>query len=272
MTSDHPASYTPQIKIFNQPRLPIRGKPGVSIFDIQSRIGHSSPEIHRFFPKHLTLRQTIKSAWADTFLGTPRLRSNDKRVVEKVLQWFEPEFNPNNPSKIYPKVDDTHRKDQSIAWADTTRFGDIPFSAQRLALFIRALIKKPDLVILDEAFGGMDAKLLVKCKLFLTWGTNNHQVLPPPPPPPPENDSGPPKKATEDKYHFGGGDNDDLVFGGLEDRQALVVVSHVKEEVPGIVKRWIKLPEPGSGKAPVMGSFDFPLDVTPRVWERIWKE
>lgn len=269
MTSDHPASYTPQIKIFNQPRLPIPGKPGVSIFDIQSRIGHSSPEIHRFFPKQLSLRQTIKSAWADTFLGTPRLSSNDERVVEKVLQWFEPEFD-HNPSTIYldPK-DDTHRKDQSIAWADTTRFGDIPFSAQRLALFIRALIKKPDLVILDEAFGGMDAKLLVKCKLFLTWGTKNHHQLPPRPAV--QNDSVPPKKATEGNY-CGGGNPDDNVFGGLEDRQALVVVSHVKEEVPGIVKRWIKLPKPGSGKAPLLGRFDFPLDVTPGIWEQIWQE
>lgn len=268
MTSDHPASYTPQIKIFNQPRLPIPGKPGVSIFDIQSRIGHSSPEIHRFFPKHLTLRQTIKSAWADTFLATPRLGSNDERVVEKALQWFEPEFNPNL-STIYSK-DDTHKKDQSIAWADITRFGEIPFSAQRLALFIRALIKKPDLVILDEAFGGMDAKLLFKCKLFLTWGTKNHQLPPPRPPPSVHNDPVPPKKATEDNSC--GGYNNDIVFGGLEGQQALVVVSHVKEEVPGIVKRWIKLPEPGSGKAPVMGSFDFPLDVTPGIWEQIWQE
>lgn len=254
MTSDHPASYTPQIKIFNQPRLPTPGKAGVSIFEIQSRIGHSSPEIHRFFPKHLTLRQTIKSAWADTFLGTPRLGPNDEIVVEKVLQWFEPEFNRTpSTSYLYPK-DDSHRKHQSIVWADTTRFGDIPFSAQRLALFIRALIKKPELVILDEAFGGMDAKLLVKCKLFLTWGTNNNQV--------------PRRRPLQNDCW---GDND-IVFGGLEGRQALVVVSHVKEEVPGIVKRWIKLPEPGSGKAPVMGRFDFPLDVTPGIWEQIWQE
>lgn len=267
MTSDHPASYTPQIKIFNQPRLPTPGKPGVSIFDIQSRIGHSSPEIHRFFPKHLTLRQTIKSAWADTFLGTPRLGLNDERVVEKALQWFEPELNPTASTiYLYPK-DDTHRKHQSIAWADTIRFGDIPFSAQRLALFIRALIKKPDLVILDEAFGGMDIKLLVKCKLFLTRGT---KILQPPPPPLPHlhNDSRPPKKAKEGNC----GGSKDIVFGGLEGRQALIVVSHVKEEVPGIVKKWIKLPEPGSGKAPVLGSFDFPLDVTPWIWEQIWQE
>lgn len=265
MSSDHPASYTPQIKIFNQPRLPTAGKPGVSIFDIQSRIGHSSPEIHRFFPKHLTLRQTIKSAWADTFLGTPRLGSNDERVVEKALQWFEPEFNPTASTIHLYSKDETHRKHQSIAWADTTRFGDMPFSAQRLALFIRALIKKPDLVILDEAFGGMDAKLLVKCKLFLTWGTENHQL---PPPRPLQNNSRPPKNATEDNCE---GDND-VVFGGLEGRQALVVVSHVKEEVPGIVKKWIKLPEPGSGKAPVLGSFDLPLNVTPGIWEQIWQE
>lgn len=202
------------------------------------------------------MRQTIKSAWADTFLGTPRLGSKDERVVEKALQWFESELNPTASitDDLFPK-DDPLGKHQSTAWADATRFGEAPFSAQRLALFIRALIKKPDLVILDEAFGGMDAKLLVKCKLFLTWGTINHQR--------PLHHSRPETTIERD-----GG----LAIGGLEDRQALVVVSHVKEEVPGIVKNWIKLPEPGSGKAPVLGSFSSPLDMTPWVWEWIWQE
>lgn len=176
-------------------------------------------------------------------------------MVEKALQWFEPELNPavSTTDDLFPK-EDTHRKHQSTAWADATRFSDIPFSAQRLTLFIRAVIKKPDLVILDEAFGGMDEKLLVKCKLFLTWGTYQHR--------PPHHSR---METTTDK----GGD---LILGGLEDRQALVVVSHVKEEVPGIVQKWIKLPEPGSGKAPVLGSFSFPLDMTPWIWERIWQE
>lgn len=180
-------------------------------------------------------------------------------MVEKALQWFEPELNPTaSTTELLISKDHAHRKHQSISWADTARFGDAPFSAQRLALFIRALIKKPDLVILDEAFGGMDEKLLVKCKLFLTWGTTTNQA------PPLRGYSRP--ETTEEK----GGGSDVVVIEGLEGRQALVVVSHVKEEVPGIVKSWIKLPEPGSGKAPVLGSFNLPLDVTPWVWDQIW--
>lgn len=188
-------------------------------------------------------------------MGTPRLSSKDERVVEKALQWFEPELNPtaSTTDDLFSE-DHSHRKYQSTAWADATRFGDAPFSGQRLALFIRAVIKKPDLVILDEAFGGMDEKLLFKCKLFLTWGTNHEPSLP-----------HSKRETTTEK-------SGDLVIGGLEDRQALVVVSHVKEEVPGIVKKWIKLPEPGSRKAPVIGNFRLPLDMTPWIWEQIWQE
>lgn len=176
-------------------------------------------------------------------------------MVEKALQWFEPELNPtaSTTDDLFSN-EDPHRKHQSTVWADATRFGDVPFSAQRLALFIRALIKKPDLVILDEAFGGMDAKLLVKCKLFLTWGTNQQRPL------------------HHSRRETTTENSGDPVIGGLEDRQALVVVSHIKEEVPGLVKKWIKLPEPGSGKTPVLGSFNLPLYMTPWKWERIWQE
>jgi hypothetical protein len=31
-------------------------------------------------------------------------------------------------------------------------------------------------------------------------------------------------------------------FTGLSDKQALVVVNHVREEVPGIVNEWLRLP------------------------------
>ena len=43
ITSDHPQAYSQPVKIFGRSRLPEVGKPGISIFELQSRLGHSSP-------------------------------------------------------------------------------------------------------------------------------------------------------------------------------------------------------------------------------------
>ena len=50
LTSDHPHSYSLPIKFFGRSRLPSAGKPGLSLWDIQSRVGHSSPRSSRFLP------------------------------------------------------------------------------------------------------------------------------------------------------------------------------------------------------------------------------
>ncbi|KAI7656438.1 P-loop containing nucleoside triphosphate hydrolase protein, partial [Hortaea werneckii] len=73
ITSDHPQTYSLPVKIFGRSRLPSPGEPGISVFDIQRRMGHSSPEVHAFFPKQLTVRRAIESAFADAPLAKPKL-------------------------------------------------------------------------------------------------------------------------------------------------------------------------------------------------------
>ena len=270
--SDHPQAYSLPLKVFGQGRLPQPGHPGISIFDIQARIGQSSPEIHAFFPRNLSLRQTIENAWADTFLGKPRLKYENDVAVDSCLRWFEAELNPKfvtpgaklpeHRSPLRPKKD---LRRPSTDWADDIRFGEAPFSAQRVALFLRAIVKKPDLVVLDEAFSGMDAYVRDKCMLFLTWGEtksfaiaqwhDNH------------------KGVTErvrlivktDPLLLGGN-----VFTGLSKDQAMLCVSHIKEEVPGLVRDWISLPEATSGQAARFGRLQGPLEGNEQAWKDIW--
>ena len=263
--SDHPQAYSLPIKVFGRGRLPKTGLPGISIFDIQSRIGQSSPEIHAFFPRNLSIRQTLESAWADTFLGTPRLKYENDVAVDTCLRWFEAEMNPAfTPltTNFLTKVWKSNRGfPNSIDWADNIRFGDAPFSAQRVALFLRAVVKKPDLVVLDEAFSGMDDRVRDKCMLFLTWGeTKSFGVLTN------RNDhirerfvyDTPPQFLSEN------------IFDGLSKDQALICVSHVKEEVPGVVRQWMSLPEAGTGNAARFGRFPGPLEGYERGWDEIW--
>ena len=253
--SDHPQSYSFPIKIFGRGRLPRPGQSGISIFDIQARIGQSSPEIHTFFPRNLTLRQTIQNAWAETFLGTPRLDDECRALVDHCLRWFEPELNPTSRLNAQRESPERMAPSRLTDWADSLRFGDAPFSSQRVALLIRAIVKKPDLVFLDEAFSGMDDSVRDKCMLFLTWGTTRHFTF------------------SKDKRSVAPTDPrlwGHLMMKGLTEDQALICVSHVKEEVPGIVREWICLPDAISGEPPRLGRFEGPLEGSVHGWNEIW--
>lgn len=57
---------------------------------------------------------------------------------------------------------------------------------------------------------------------------------------------------------------------GLSREQALIVVSHVKEEVPGLVRDWVYLPEAGTGEKARFGHLDGPLEGVRGGWEEIW--
>ncbi|KAL9593022.1 MAG: hypothetical protein Q9179_006161 [Wetmoreana sp. 5 TL-2023] len=269
--SDHPQSYSLPITLFSRPRLPRPGNPGISIFDLQSRIGHSSPEIHNFFPKQLSLRRCLESAWSDTFLSPPSLSCFCHTLVDTHLRWFEPELKPSwSPPEVASTRTTQERVvkydgktldlDSSTDWAAAVQFSNLPFSAQRLALLLRALIKKPDLVVLDEAFSGMDASLRDKCMLFLTWGTTK-------------------TLSSNPQYKFGRVSvtetpkdvlGDEGLVEGLGKEQALVCISHVEEEVPGVVRDWLCLPEAKSGERVRFGRFEGPLEGIEGGWERIW--
>lgn len=93
ITSDHPQTYSLPIKLFGRSRLPQLGQPGISVFDIQRRMGHSSPEVHAFFPKQLSVRRVLESAWADAPLSKAKLSSEEKSRVDACLRWFARELN-----------------------------------------------------------------------------------------------------------------------------------------------------------------------------------
>lgn len=285
MCSDHPQTYSLPIKLFGRSRLPSPGQPGVSIFDIQARIGHSSPEIHAFFPRNLSIRQAIENAWADTFLARPLLTHERDLRVDACLRWFQPELDASydsakkevdDDSNIDPDSIDSDRKEptrrrdfsrgnitrRSVDWADNVRFGDATFSAQRLALFLRALVKQPDLLILDEAFSGMDDYIRDKCMLFLAYGEQKVWIRSSINRP-----NGNRMNRLQTSFHYTSGK---AVIQGLQKEQALVCVSHVPEEVPGLVREWVCLPEANGGKAARFGRLPRPLDTLSTTWNEIW--
>ncbi|KAF2838707.1 ABC transporter [Patellaria atrata CBS 101060] len=257
ITSDHPQTYSAPVKLFQRSRLPSAGKPGISIFDLQSRMGHSSPEVHTFFPKNISVRRTLESAWADAPLAKPMLNYEADTHVNAYLKYFRDELDPRPPpqrkGRYAWKVPKDERLNQ-FDWADETNFGELNFSAQRVALFLRAIIRKPDLVILDEAFSGMDSIARDKCMLFLEYGESLKV------------------KRIRRAYYIvpNDGTEDPVIVSGLEDRQALILISHSQHEVPGCVREYICLPEPGERSLPRVGKLDGPISKDPRRWKEIW--
>lgn len=239
LCSDHPQTYSLPIKLFGRSRLPdpSSGQRPLTIWDIQSRVGHSSPEVHQHMPRSLTIRGVIENAWALTFGTKPKLDDEARAKVAAALRWFAAELNP----------DQTQNYD-NLGWADEHMFGKLSFSAQRVALFIRSMIKGTDIVVLDEAFSGMDDAVRDKCMLFLTDG--------------------------ETKIRKDGrtvpSDVADVKVRGLTDQQALICIAHVKEEVPGCVREWMCLPEANTGLPARFGRLDGPLRDDTKRWDEIW--
>ncbi|ETN41781.1 uncharacterized protein HMPREF1541_03718 [Cyphellophora europaea CBS 101466] len=377
LTSDHPQSYSLPIKFFGRPRLPEPGKPGLSLWEIQSRIGHSAPEVHAFFPKRLSIRQTLESAWAETYISKPKLSYERDEMVDAFLRWWEPELRQDRatisaPGEAYhkkfrdvssgsrldrsrtikslvessyppyitlqtpfgksPAEDAEHRSLGGVDWAedkDTHSFGMLPFGTQRLLLLLRAMIKQPDILILDEAFSGLSADVRDKAMCFLEYGETKFLINQPDLDAvrlgmyekPTAHDRRPwdnhrvdiqrlvhannleLSKVLANRSRSGGYDEllerskeellqqaqnfgrelgngtrwvtntevRDYRFKGLTDRQAMVVVSHVKEEVPVICDEWVRLPgeeEVQQGKSVEMGWVG--RGGIARQWSNVW--
>jgi ABC-type molybdenum transport system ATPase subunit/photorepair protein PhrA len=259
LCSDHPQTYSLPIKLFGRSRLPEpgSGELPLTFWDIQSRIGHSSPEIHQHIPRHLTIRRVIESAWADTFQTKAKMDDESRAQVDATLRWFEHDLNPGFHNESTTSESTT---ESDLSWAEDYLFGGLSFSAQRLLLFLRAIVKHPDIIVLDEAFSGMDDALRDKCMLFLATGEEKTYAPAP----------------------AGSGQTGDVIVDspaakagtvkvtGLSDQQALICISHVKEEVPDCVREWLCLPEANTGKPARFGRLDGPLGRDRRRWAEIW--
>lgn len=253
LTSDHPQSYSLPIKFFGRTRLPSPGTPGLSLWEIQSRIGHSSPEVHAFFPKGMTVRRVLESAWAETFSSKPNLTPERTAMVDHFLHVWTPELCHD------PRADKFNTGvDADLSWAtDKIRhpsFGQLPMGTQRLLLLLRAIIKQPDIVILDEGFSGIPETTRIKALNWLEHGDGDASLSSP--------TQQPESSGTSTR------------FPGLTDQQAIIVVSHVREEIPACINEFIRLPseeEASVNKRTVQIEKTSPGYVTTSEgWNRAW--
>jgi len=127
---DHPQAYANDISVFDHRR----GRSGQSIWDVKRRIGFVSPELHLYFPQHLTTRQVVLSGLTDTLTPSKTVRPETEADLMVMLTYF----------KLAGRIDHA--------------FGQLSAGQQRLVLLVRALIKNPPALILDEPFQALDAE------------------------------------------------------------------------------------------------------------------
>jgi len=125
--ADNPQSYANDIFLFGKKR-----GSGESIWDIKERIGFVSPELHLFYPSNITCLEVVCSGFFNS-IGLYRICSPRQLDIAKTFM----------ASLVIDRI--------SNRW-----FNQVSTGEQRLVLLARAMVKKPELLVLDEPCQGLD--------------------------------------------------------------------------------------------------------------------
>lgn len=125
---DNPQAYAQDITLFGR-----RRGTGESIWEIKRHIGYVSSEMHRSFLKDIPAANLVASGFFDSLglYGTP-----DAGQLTAARAWME----------VF-----------GIGGLTDRSFLRLSSGEQRLVLLARAMVKEPDLLILDEPLNGLDA-------------------------------------------------------------------------------------------------------------------
>lgn len=149
--ADNPKVYRYKVRMFG-----IRRGEGDNIWDVKRRIGFVSSELHIYFTEQMSCLEVIATGIFDTKYIPRKLTPDEICTIE----WYAAYFDISHLlDKIYTN----------------TSFGE-----QRVVLFIRALIKNPKLLLLDEPYQGFDPQSISKANNLINHivrQTNNSIIF-----------------------------------------------------------------------------------------------
>ncbi|NLS14548.1 molybdate ABC transporter ATP-binding protein ModF [Vibrio sp. SM6] len=147
---DHPQCYSNDIQIFGKKR-----GSGETIWEIKQHIGMVSSALHLQYRVNCSAIEVILSGFYDS-IGLYTQPS--KKQIDTAKEWLT-------------LLHMTHN--------EKTPFKTLEYGQQRLLLIARALVKQPELLILDEPYQGLDylGRQLVKNTLELIASENLSQLL-----------------------------------------------------------------------------------------------
>ena len=126
---DNPQAYANDVRLFGR-----RRGSGDSIWELKRRIGWIAPELQVYYPRDTSILGVVISGLIDTIgLFVPPSHRQKRLAVE----WLER---------------------LGIDHLSGREFGAASAGEQRLALVARALVKEPELLVLDEPYQGIDPR------------------------------------------------------------------------------------------------------------------
>ena len=125
--ADNPKAYSLDMTLFD-----VQRGSGESIWDIKKHIGYLSSEMHSGFNDNLPAVEVVAGGFADGYAGVGRNRAEELAAAGALLELF------------------------GAAHLAQRLFPTLSSGEQRLVLLVRAFVKNPDLLILDEPFQGLD--------------------------------------------------------------------------------------------------------------------
>ena len=147
ITADNPQAYSQNIILFDRKR-----GSGESIWDIKRKIGYLSPELHLYFKEGGSCFSVVASGLFDT-LGLFKRLSDEQ--TSQANHWMQ-------------VMGIAHLKERS--------FLQISGGEQRMVLITRALVKNPELLILDEPCQGLDRVQTEHLKSVLDYLAENSEM------------------------------------------------------------------------------------------------
>ena len=135
---DNPQAYAQPIRLFDR-----RRGAGESIWSVKARTGFTSPELHHHFPGGMSAEDAILTGLSDTFVYARRPTVAQRERAFELLAYFG--LLPLRPRP----------------------FASLSTGTQRLLLFLRALVKAPPVLLLDEPFQTLDAPTVARCRTLL---------------------------------------------------------------------------------------------------------
>lgn len=147
ITGDHPQAYANKVKLFGRQR-----GTGETIWDIKKHIGYVSSQLHMDYCVNCSALEVIASGFFDSIGIYQRIPES---VRMKAMEWLA-RLNLQNLAQ--------------------TPFRSLSWGQQRLLLIIRAMIKHPPILILDEPLQGLDGLNRHLVKQFIEQLVQNSET------------------------------------------------------------------------------------------------
>jgi molybdate transport system ATP-binding protein len=147
VAGDHPQAYANDVALFGQ-----RRGAGATIWELKQRLGLVSAELHVYFAEPLSVAQVVASGWHDGLVPRALTPAQTAGVAATLAEFGL-----------------THLAERGWRTLST--------GEQRLALFARAVVKRPEVLILDEPFQSLDMAWIARLRGWLDTHLQPTQTL-----------------------------------------------------------------------------------------------